>query len=179
MIWMKDEQEQAFIKRMGWSGGLNQDPMKPEAGVYYNCILSSKMGWYVMMDTQMGERVKNEDGSYTYPITVTLANNATKEELRTAIEYITGGQGGAITSAAYFFAPAGGTVSDFTSSNGKTVQIKTYNGYTLGFMNRFSLKPSEPITITYNVTTAPGAEEMLTFSKTPTAQDYHEVYGVG
>lgn len=179
MVWMKDEQEQAFIKRIGWSGGLNQDPQKPEAGIYYNCVLSSKMGWYVLMDAQMGERVKNEDGSYTYPVTVTLANNATKEELKTAIKYITGGAGGYISSAAYFFAPAGGTVSDFEASNGQKIKIKTYNGYTLGFMDQFRLKPDTPITIKYNVTTAPGAEELLTFSKTPTAQDYYEVYGVG
>ena len=179
MVWMKDEQEQAFIQRIGWSGGLNKDPEKPEAGVYYNCILSSKMGWYVLMDTQIGDRVKNEDGSYTYPVTVTFANNATKEELKTAIKYITGGQGGNITSAAFFFAPAGGTVSDFVASNGQKIQIKTYNGYDLGFMDRFALKPDTPIVITYNVTTAPGVETPLTFSKTPTAQDYHEFYGVG
>lgn len=179
MVWMKDGQEQAFIQRIGWSGGLNKDPEKPEAGVYYNCILSSKMGWYVLMDTQIGDRVKNEDGSYTYPVTVTFANNATKEELKTAIKYITGGQGGNITSAAFFFAPAGGTVSDFVASNGQKIQIKTYNGYDLGFMDRFALKPDTPIVITYNVTTAPGVETPLTFSKTPTAQDYHEFYGVG
>lgn len=179
MVWMKDEQEQAFIQRIGWSGGLNKDPEKPEAGVYYNCILSSKMGWYVLMDTQIGDRVKNEDGSYTYPVTVTFANNATKEELKTAIKYITGGQGGNITSAAFFFAPAGGTVGDFVASNGQKIQIKTYNGYDLGFMDRFALKPDTPIVITYNVTTAPGVETPLTFSKTPTAQDYHEFYGVG
>ena len=176
---MKDGQEQAFIQRIGWSGGLNKDPEKPEAGVYYNCILSSKMGWYVLMDTQVGDRVKNEDGSYTYPVTVTFANNATKEELKTAIKYITGGAGGTITSAAYFFAPAGGTVSDFVASNGQKIQIKTYNGLELGFMDRFKLDPNKPITITYNVTTAPGVETPLTFSKTPTAQDYHEFYGVG
>ena len=94
-------------------------------------------------------------------------------------QHHTGGQGGNITSAAFFFAPAGGTVSDFVASNGQKIQIKTYNGLELGFMDRFALKPDIPIVITYNVTTAPGVETPLTFSKTPTAQDYHEFYGVG
>lgn len=179
MLWMKEESEQAFVVEMGWSGGLNRDPEKPEAGVYYNCILPSKMGWYVMMDTSIGERTKNEDGSYTYPVTVTFYNNATVEEIKTAQTYISGGLEGMIRSVAYFFAPAGGTVSDFSASNGQKIKLTTYNGLELGFMDQFLLKPDTPITITYLVTTAPGAEEPLTFSKTPTAQDFYEVYGVG
>jgi hypothetical protein len=179
MLWMKEESEQAFVVEMGWSGGLNRDPEKPEAGVYYNCILPSKMGWYVMMDTSIGERTKNEDGSYTYPVTVTFYNNATVEEIKTAQTYISGGLEGMIRSVAYFFAPAGGTVSDFSASNGQKIKLTTYNGLELGFMDEFLLKPDTPITITYLVTTAPGAEEPLTFSKTPTAQDFYEVYGVG
>lgn len=171
MVWMKDESEQSFIERMGWSGGLNADPENPEAGVYYNCILASKMGWYFRMDTAIGERTKNEDGSYTYPVTVTFYNDATAEELKHAGSYITGGLDGSIRSAAYFFAPAGGTVSDFSASNGQTISVQTYHGLELGFMDAFLLKPNDPITITYLVTTAPGVETPLVISQTPTARD--------
>lgn len=67
MMWMDDEAEQAILAKLGWSGGLNADPEKPQAGVYYNCTVASKMGWFLIMDTQIGERVKNEDGSYSVP----------------------------------------------------------------------------------------------------------------
>lgn len=179
MLWMKDEAEQAFVVEKGWSGGLNRDPEKPQAGVYCNCVLASKMGWYVMMETVMGERSANADGSYTYPITVTFHNNATQEEIKTAGKYISGGLGGRIRIVAYFFAPAGGTVSNFVASNGQNIRLTTYDGMELGFMDQFLLNPDTPITVTYLVTTAPGVETPLTFSQTPTAQDYYEVYGVG
>lgn len=173
MLWMEDEAAQAIIAKLGWNGGLNTDPEKPQAGIYYSCTVASKMGWFLIMDTEIGERVKNEDGSYTYPITVTFSNDMTQEELRSASSYITGGSGGAIGGSAYFFAPAGGTVSDFSTSNGVSVQIDTYHDLSLGYMNIFYIHTNEPVTVTYNVTTAPGVETPLTISKTPTTQEYH------
>ena len=170
MLWLKDEQEQSFVVDMGWHGGLNTDPQKPEAGVYVNVVSASKMGWFLLMDTQIGQRTQNADGSYTYPITVTFSNNVTEEEIRAASTYISGGLAGAMRAVAYFFAPAGGTVDHFTASNGKTIHIMPYNGMTLGFTGDFLVKPNEEITITYTVTTAPGVETPLVFSKTPTAQ---------
>lgn len=173
MMWMEDEAEQAILAKLGWNGGLNADPEKPQAGVYYNCTVASKMGWFLIMNTEIGERVKNEDGSYTYPVTVTFSNDMTQEELRTASSYISGGNGGAIGGSAYFFAPAGGTVSDFVTSNGVSIEYETYHDLQLGYMRIFSIYPDKPVTVTYNVTTAPGVDTPLTFSKTPTTQDYH------
>ena len=179
MLWMKDEQEQALVKRMGCHGGLNQDPSKPEAGVYFNMVLASKMGWYIVMDTIMEVPTRNEDGSYTYPVTVTFINIADKQEIKEVTSYVSGGRSGSTYGVAFFFAPAGGTVSDFAASNGQTIQKKTYHGLELGFMDRFDMKPNEPITITYSVTTAPGVDTPLEFCKTPTAQDYYSLFGVG
>ena len=170
MLWMKDEEEQAFIVDRGWNGGLNKDPQNPEAGIYVNVVSASKMGWFLLMDTEIGESKQNADGSYTYPITVTFNNNITEEEIKAADSYISGDLGGAMRTVAYFFAPAGGSVDNFSATNGQNIKIKTYNGMSLGFMDMFLLKPNEPITITYTVTTAPGVDTPLVFSKTPTAQ---------
>ena len=170
MLWMKDEAEQAFIVDMGWNGSVNKDPLNPEAGVYVNVVSASKMGWFLLMDTEIGDRTKNADGSYTYPITVTLSNNITQEEIDAAATYISGGLGGAMRTVVYFFAPAGGNVGNFTATNGQNIPIKTYNGMRLGFMDQFLLKPDTPVTITYTVTTAPGVDTPLVISKTPTAQ---------
>ena len=101
------------------------------------------------------------------------------EEIKTATAYISGGGSGSIYGAAYFFAPAGGTVSDFHADNGQKIQLREYHGLELGFMDKFLLKPDVPVTVTYTVTTAPGVETPLGISKTPTAQDYYSIYGVG
>lgn len=173
MLWMEDETEQAIIADLGWNGGLNTDPENPQAGIYYSCTVPSKMGWFLIVDTEIGERAKNEDGSYTYPITVTFSNDMTQEEFRSASSYITGGVGGAIGGSAYFFAPAGGTVSDFSASNGVSIQTDTYHDLQLGYMPSFLIYTDKSVTVTYNVTTAPGVETPLTISKTPTTQEYH------
>lgn len=173
MLWMDDEAEQTIIAGLGWNGGLNTDPENPQAGIYYNCTVASKMGWFLIIDTQIGDRVQNEDGSYTYPITVTFSNDMTQEELHTASSYISGGNGGAITGSAYFFAPAGGTVSDFTTDNGLTIEIGEYHDMQLGYMRSFNIYSNKPVTVTYQVTTAPGVDMPLTLSMTPTTQEYH------
>lgn len=170
MLWMKDEKEQAFVVDMGWSGGLNKDPQNPEAGIYVNVISASKMGWFLLMDTEIGEGTENADGSYTYPITVTLTNNITEEEINQAAYYISGGLGGAMRGVAYFFAPAGGRVDNFSANIGRRITHKTYNGMILGFTGPFVIKPNEQITVTYTVTTALGVDTPLMISKTPTAQ---------
>lgn len=173
MFWMKDGAEQSIIKTLNAHGGLNENPEEPQAGIYYSCTVPSKMGWFLVMDTQVGEGVPNEDGSYTYPITVTFSNDITPEEIKTASGYITGGTGGAIGGSAYFFAPAGGTVSDFTTSNSVLIQSSTYHDLQLGYMGSFQIYADKPVTVTYNLTTAPGVDAPLTLSMTPTVQDYH------
>lgn len=175
MVWMKNEAEQKLVRRFGWNGGLNTDPQKPQAGIYFNCSIASKMGWFLVMDSQLGERTVNTDGSYTYPVTVTLSNSISKEEIQSAGIYILGSGRGTMIGSVYFFAPAGGTVSDFTMSNGGTVVDYMYHDLDLGFVPQLLISPEKTVTVTYNVTTAPGAEEPLTFSQTPTVQAYHKV----
>lgn len=173
MLWMKDDAEQNIIRSLGWNGGLNTDPEKPQAGVYYTSTDASKMGWFLNMDAEIGEPIKNEDGSSTYPMTVTFYNVITEDEIRNASWYIIGvNSRGGIIGSAYFFAPAGGTISDFAISNGAKLQMNTYHDLELGYMPPFEIDPGELVTVTYNVTTAPGVETPLGLSMTPTVQDY-------
>lgn len=174
MLWMADEGEQQIMRQLGCHGGLNKDPQKPQAGVYYSLTVASKMGWFLEMDTEMGEGMENADGSWTYPVTVTFRNIATKEEIQNASAYITGGIGGRIGGSAYFFAPAGGTVSDFVTGEGIKLTMNDYQELQLGHIRYFEIKPGEEVTVTYNLTTAPGVDVKPEFSKTPTLQAYHE-----
>ena len=170
MLWMRDETEQALLAELGWNGGLNTDPQKPQAGVYYNCTVASKLGWFLLLDTQLGDRYPNEDGSYSYPVTVTFSNTMTQEELAVARPYILGVSRGTIQGAAYFFAPAGGSVKDFKADKKISIQNETYEDHQLGFIRLFQIKPGETVTVTYTVTTAPGIDTPLAISQTPTAQ---------
>lgn len=172
MVWAKDESLQNAIVQLGWSGGLNKDPQKPQLGIYYNCTSASKMGMFLAKETEIGEGVPNEDGSYTYDVTVTLSNNITEDELRSAGQYITGGTGGSIAGSTYFFAPAGGSIGNFSTSNGVMVQRDEYHDLQLGFMPSYSIHPGKPVVVNFQVTTAPGVAEPLTISETPTLQDY-------
>lgn len=172
MIWMRDEAEQTIIRSLGLNGGLNSNPEKPEAGIYVNCVVASKMGIFFEMDTKAGKRIQNSDGSYTYPITVTFRNTITKDEINTASAYITGGSDGYYSGSAYFFAPAGGTVGNFSSDGQVYIQEDEYHDLQLGYLRSFLIAPGKSLTITYDVTTAPGVEEELVISRTPTLQDY-------
>lgn len=175
MVWMKNEEEQNLVRQLGWHGGLNTDPENPQAGVYFNCTVASKMGWYLVMDTEIGTRTKNEDGSCTYPVTVTFTNSITRDDiLASNSAYILGDNNGIISGSALFFAPAGGTIDNFTVSNGNKIQKETYHDLPLGYLHLLSISPQKTVTVTYDVTTAPGVETPLIFSKTPTVQNYHE-----
>ena len=172
MFWMEDETEQALICELGWSGGLNSDPENPEAGVYVNCIAASKMGIFLEMDTEIGERTLNSDGSYTFPITVKFHNSMTKEEIDQASSYITGGSGGYFSGSAYFFAPADGTIGNFAWDGAINIEKNSYHDLQMGILRVLNLAPGASLTITYDVATAPGVETALTISKTPTLQAY-------
>lgn len=173
MLWMENAEEQEILRKMNWNGGLNTDPENPQAGIYYNCTVASKMGYFLVRNVEIGEGVANSDGSYTYPMTVTFSNDITAEEIQAASSYITGGVGGSISGSAYFFAPAGGSVSDFTVSSGANVELHTYHDLQLGYLRPFQIRNDKPVVVQYNLTTAPGVDAPLTLSMTPTVQEYH------
>lgn len=174
MVWMKDEASQETIRARGWDGGLNRDPMAPEAGIYFNVTIASKMGWFAKIDTEVGKPTVNADDSRTYPMTVTLTNTITQKEIEEASDvYILGGGKGSFDCSLYLFAPAGGSVSDFKINIDTVIGEYEYEGLQLGYLSYAQLHPNDPIVITYNLTTAPGATAPLAISQTPTLQAYH------
>lgn len=168
-IWMKDEQQEQRMIEMGWDGGLNRDPMSPQAGVYFAGHTSCKLGYFVDIFPEMSAPVLNEDGSRTYDITVTVYNRITWDEGANAHWYISG-DGGKYGAFFHFFAPAGGSISNFHVDKGVSVAEHTYNDLQDVHFDYYLL-PEGSVTVTYQVTTAPGAGD-LTFSLTPTLQNY-------
>lgn len=172
LMWMEDETAESYVKAAGCSGALNDDPSNPEAGVFFSGANGSKLGWFVSLDTQIGDVTVNDDGSRTYDVTVTVSNDITRDDMYRAGNYIIGNYNGQVESYLHLFAPAGGTISDFETSNSMTMNMDEYHGLEVAYNVEFMLAPSNPVTVTYKVTTAPGVSTPLKISQTPTLQSY-------
>ena len=176
-VWMADPDQEAAIDALGFSGKLEADPAKPVLGTYTNDYTWSKMDWYLNMNTQVGEGVKNADGSTSYPVTTTVTNAMTPEEAATAPYYVYGGnpdkrsQGDMLTHL-YLLAPAGGYISDIQGQGGvfsvAQHSVYGYDEWTCSLQEN----PQETTTITYTVTTSPEATQPLTVSRTPAARSF-------
>ena len=52
------------------------------------------------------------------------------------------------------------------------MNMDEYHGLEVAYNVEFMLAPSNPVTVTYKVTTAPGVSTPLKISQTPTLQSY-------
>lgn len=188
MIWLSNTSEQQCIEDMGFSGAMTAASQKqPTLGVFVNFWAGSKLGWWLGMDTQISAPVTGNDGSRTYHVTTTLKNFMTSQEAAQGGGYIVSDNDSAKGDAdpfLYFYAPAGGTISDITASNGATLSTATYQGLDVTFTNETSgttvlPKPNNPlpvettVTYTYTVTLPQGVEGDLQLATTPTLTKYH------
>lgn len=189
MIWLADATEQSYIEDMGYSGSMTAaSQQEPTLGVFVNFWAGSKLGWWLGMDTQVSSPVTGNDGSRTYHVTTTLTNFMTAQEAKQGGGYIVSDNDKSLGDAdpfIYFYAPAGGTISDVTASNGATLGKATYQGLDVTFtcqVGDFSVlpKPNNPlpvestVTYSYTVTLPAGVEGDLQLATTPTLTKYHQ-----
>ena len=170
MLWLADPDEQEMVRQIGWAGTLNQDETEPAVGVFFNSTSASKMGWYLDIDISIGEGIENEDGSMTYPVSVSYSNVLTSEERDIAGGYILGGGHGGLAGGMYIFAPAGGTISNYQTSNGN-LNTASYQGLALIYQYD-TIGMESSVVIECEVTTAPEASCPLEIIQTPTAQGF-------
>lgn len=171
MLWLENDWEQQLCLEAGASGGLNFDPMNPQVGVYYSIMDPCKLGMYLSIDTTIGDPAELPDGSLEYPVQVVLNNYLEEEGSWVTSNYILGNYGGSIMGYMYFFAPSGGSIYDFAVSDERDVLLSEYEGLEVGYILDKILQPSDPLTVSFKVTTAPGAAP-LTLSQTQTLQNY-------
>lgn len=180
LVWMANTDEQALMDEMGLSGRLGNDPTTPELGVYINDDTISKISWYTAAQTQIGGGVKNADGTTTYDVVTTLTNTIDEATAAVAPEYISGGNSNKrdvsdMLDYVYFYAPAGGTISNFSISEGGLVgDIAPVDHpiYGLQVINaHVHARAGETVTFTYQVTVSAEASEPLALRTTPLAQE--------
>lgn len=189
MIWLANASEQSHIENMGYSGSMTAaSKQQPTLGVFVNFWAGSKLGWWLGMDTQIGNPVTGNDGSRTYHVTTTLTNFMTAQEAKEGGSYIVSDNDKSLGDAdpfIYFYAPAGGTISDVTASNGATIGKATYQGLDVTFtcqVGDYAVlpKPNNPlpvestVTYSYTVTLPAGVEGDLQLATTPTLTKYHQ-----
>ena len=171
MLWFYEEEEQRICEQLGCDGGLNRDPEKPEAGIYFTGIIPSKLGWWLDIEPSFSKKSVNDDGSATYDVHVLFRNNFTYEELPSLSRYIYGADHGIYHANIQLFAPAGGTISEFRCEPEVLFRYGEYNGIPLVYLS-YSLRPRGEFALDYQLTTAPGVDAPLGLSMTPTLQKY-------
>lgn len=180
LVWMNDQAEEQVMQELGVAGALSTDPAKPTLGVYLNDDSYSKLSWYTQVGTTIDGGTKNADGSTTYNVTTTLTNTITPEEAATAPLYIYGGNSDKRNNSdmlhfVYFVAPAGGTISNFSASDGLIFTDYGVNEATLSGLQfirvRTHLRSGESGTFTYQVTVPAEATQPLALRTTPLAQE--------
>lgn len=180
LVWMLDDSEEQAMKDLGFSGELKTDPTEPVLGVYFNDDTYSKINWYTSTATTFGEGVKNADGTTTYDVTTTLTNNITQEEADSAPTYIRGSNidkrdNSDMILFAFFYGPAGGSISDFAISEGGMLETYGIANESLSGLQvirtRVHARAGETVTFTYKVTVSAEAAQPLALRTTPLAQE--------
>lgn len=179
LVWMANEDEEELIRSLGLSGELSKDPATPELGVYFNDDTISKISWYASTNTQISEGVKNVDGTTSYEVVTTLTNTIDQGTAASAPLYVSGSREDKRDASdmilyAVFYAPAGGSISNFSVSDGGIASGSPWgcNVYGLNVMNaRVHARAGETVTFTYTVTVSADATEPLTLRTTPLAQE--------
>lgn len=176
MFWLTDANEQQTLSELNCSGALNTDASKPAVGTFFSLWIGSKMGWYIDINNEVLTSSENFDGSWTYRVKTTFTNTATQDVIASAGSYIAGSLAGFEKDNLYpyvlIYAPAGGSISSFEATNGAQFSQATHDGLQVFEAVRPNLKPGESIVCTYEVKTAAGTQEPLSFMSTPTLTKY-------
>ena len=162
MMWMSNKKAQNTVRSLGYSGSLNYNKKKPEIGVFYNIYDANKLGPYLDMKVTVGKGKKNKNGTITYPVTVKVKNCIDRKSIKQGRgnDYLTSKKGGAsMRSIAYFFAPAGGTITGFSTNRYDVYMRKAkYQKLNVLCTTKFYLMPRQSATFKFKITTAKGVK---------------------
>ena len=173
-MWMADSKSQEIVKSLGCSGSLNYEPDEPELGVFFSIRDANRLGNYVDIKVTYGKEIANKDGSVTYPVTVKLKNNIDSKTVKQGGKngYLTSHHGGNMQSLIYFFAPAGGKITNFKNNSKVKSKSTTYQNLKVYWCPEFTLKPKKSVTYTFKITTAPGVNVKPKLVTTPLLTEY-------
>ena len=179
-MWVRDEIIEQALKEADFAGILAHDSTKPEVGVYVSDGSTSKMSFYISMDTELSDPIHNADGSHSYRMAVTLKNNfdqsAYKQPIPDYIEVKMPGRGETdLYEECHIIAPEGGHIENLSVERLNTQgdapgdsewKNTRYQGLDVWGAN-LRLSSLESAVITFTVVTSPDVSEPITVRKTP------------
>lgn len=171
-IWMSDEDEEEVMQKLNVSGELITDESKYTTGVYYAFNESCKMGWFLDLDTTLSDKIDNEDGTYSYEVSVTIKNTFTQADYEGSGSFILGSKNGSLSGMLHLFAPSGGKITNIKSDNGATFTEDTYEDLQVFYNTDLTVAPGSSMTVTYTVTLDKMVDEDLIIRKTPVLEEY-------
>ena len=171
------EDEAEYFQGAGFAKNAPDSETDPEVGIYMNEQNASKLGWYLRRSSTITRTACNADGSQTYHVTFSITNTLTSDEMASATTYILGGAqpgvdgivapAGTSAQRMLFYAPAGGSITNFTASGDvRDQENKTMDGKNL-ITNVAYIAPGETVTFDFDVTTSAKAESDLRLDQTP------------
>lgn len=192
-IWMANPQYEALLVKLGAAGMTSVSETNPVAGIYFGAAIGTKSAWYLDLQTNVGAGMKNADGSTSYEVSITFANNLWADSKldwyvlgNDALQHVNED----MVIDLFLYAPAGGSISNL-QTEGEFVDASTmfanrgsfhgalgadpmtkasYNGNEL--WHGTTLIPSSGTTkLTYTVTTSPQAIQVLELDVTPLANE--------
>lgn len=167
------EDEAQNFQNAGLAKGLPSSEENPEVGIYMNQQNASKLDWYVQRQTQVTRTACNTDGSQTYRISFTMTNTVPWSDVYNYSWYLVGGNNntgsaGQAVERMLFYAPAGGSLSNFSvSSNMAGAPEQTTMDDATVWTSVAYMGPGESVTYEFDVTTSPKAVSDLTVDQTP------------
>ncbi len=189
--WFPNTELEFAMDTLGYSGTVSYDPANPVLGVYVSDDTWSKISWYLSLNTLIGKPVKNADGTTSYTVTTAIENHLTPTEAETLPTYVAGSNWrkrspGDMLDWVFFYAPAGGTITDMKADAYFTPLGRTRYGFN-GMLSSASMNEAthmglnvwygaiqidagQKAVFTYTVTTAPDSSTELALDQTPTAE---------
>lgn len=178
-IWVRDEGAEDAMKEARLAGELTHDVNAPLTGVFVSDASVSKMSYYLSIDTEIVEQRKNDDGSMSYDMRVTLKNNFEPSAYDSIPAYVLVQNKGRtdydLGEELHLVAPEGGRFENMAYERVNTREgtpgdsdwhVGSYQG--LEVWNRtLRIDAQESVVLTYTVVTVPGSTQELAVRKTP------------
>ncbi|MBR3234646.1 MAG: DUF4012 domain-containing protein [Atopobiaceae bacterium] len=188
IAWLADPAAEEAVKVAGFGLSLGHDPKKPTTGFYISDNMASKAGYYLSIDSSVGEPTVNPDGSKSYPVTVALTHNADPDLAKGEVpSYLSSGLQNqyevsrlSLREETTILAPEGGRIENLTSEYqnlsrpdyGINWAEKSYQGLD-AWHTELIIDAGESIIFNYTVVTSPEANEPLRVVHSPVVP--HEV----
>lgn len=194
-IWMANPEEESMMVKLGVAGETSGSEADPVAGIYVGTPYGTKSGWYLDMETTVGEGKKNADGSMSYEVSLTLTNTLSEDVAISLPSYITGDDSlkanySDMPLDIFLYAPAGGSISNMQADgqfydpaaidstkgafhgriSNDAMTKASYNGIEVWY-GTTHITGASSTKITYTVTTSPAATTALELDITPLANE--------